>query len=64
MTTSVLDRVDHVGVLFNEAIKVPIRQVAGIIAGARAALDTLRAPAAPRRAPRSSQVPDDKDMFV
>lgn len=64
MTTTVLDRVDQVGGLLNEAIKVPIRQIAGIIAGAKAVIDTLRAPTPPRRAPRPTHAPDDKDMFV
>ena len=68
MTTSVLNGVDRFGTFLNEAVQVPIRQVNGVVAAAKAVMDTLRspAPARPRARPVSQpmHVEDDKDLFV
>lgn len=49
MTTSALNGVDSVGHFINEAVQVPVRQVSGIVAAAKAIFDSLRSPASPRR---------------
>jgi hypothetical protein len=66
MTTSLLNGVDRFGGFVNEAVKVPVRQVSGIVAAARAVVETLRAPVPPRprRAAPETHVTDDKDLFV
>ena len=68
MTTSVLNSLDRFGSFVNEAVHVPIRQVNGVVAAAKAVVDTLRAPAParprPRPAPEALPVSDDKDLFV
>ena len=66
MTTSVLNRVDRFGNFLADAINVPIRQVSGVVAAAKAIVDTLRAPAPPRthRAPGGARAEDEKDLFV
>jgi len=53
MTTSLLNGVDRFGAFLNEAVHVPIRQVNGVVAAAKAIMDTLRssAPARPRPRP-------------
>jgi hypothetical protein len=66
MATSALNSVEKLVTLLNEAVRVPVRQVNGVIAAAKAVIETLRAPAPPRtrRAPQSSKVAEDKDLFV
>ncbi|HEY1986584.1 MAG TPA: hypothetical protein VGG85_14310 [Terracidiphilus sp.] len=66
MTTSVLNGVDKFGHFVNEAVNVPVRQVSGIMAAAKAVMETLRAPAPPRprRPAPASDVNDEKDLFV
>jgi methyl-accepting chemotaxis protein len=65
MTTSVLNGVDRFGNFVNEAVKVPVRQVSGIMAAAKAVVETLRAPVPhQRKAPSTTDVPDEKDLFV
>jgi ABC-type transporter Mla subunit MlaD len=68
MATSVLNGVDRFGTFLNDAVNVPIRQVNGVVAAARAIVDTLRSPAParprPRPVPHPSHVDDDKDLFV
>ena len=68
MTTSFLNGVDRFGTFVNEAVHVPIRQVNGFVAAAKAVVDTLRAPAPPRTrtrpAARAMRVDDDRDLFV
>ena len=68
MTTSLLNGVDRFGMFLNEAVHVPIRQVNGVVAAAKAIMDTLRSPAParprPRPAPQPMHVEDDKDLFV
>lgn len=73
MTTSFLNGLDRVGSFVNQAVDVPIRQVAGVVAAARAVVETLRSPAPPRARRQSQAAPasphaayqtDDKDLFV
>ncbi len=67
MTTSMLNGVDRFGRFLNEAVQTPVRQVNGVVAAAKAVVESLRAPAPPRRRPRptpSPMVADDKDLFV
>jgi len=69
MTTSFLNGLDRFGSFLNDAVHVPIRQVNGVIAAAKAVIDTLRAPAPtrqsrPQPASRPMQVEEDKDLFV
>jgi methyl-accepting chemotaxis protein len=68
MTTSALNGLDRFGAFLNEAVHVPIRQVNGVVAAAKAIMDTLKSPAPPRARPRPVsaplQVEDDKDLFV
>lgn len=66
MATSMLNGLDRFGSFLNEAVHVPIRQVNGVIAAARAVVETLRAPVPPRppRAPQPANVTEDKDLFV
>jgi methyl-accepting chemotaxis protein len=66
MATSTLNGLERIGRVINEAVNVPVRQLSGVIAAAKAVVGTLRgsAPARPRRAPRAAPVTDDKDLFV
>ena len=56
MTTTTLDSVDRVGNFVNQAVNVPMRQIAGVLAAAKAVVDTLRSPT-PQR-PRNSRADD------
>jgi hypothetical protein len=66
MATSTLNGLDRFGILVNAAVNLPVRQLSGIIAAARAVVGTMRAPGPPRprRAPQSAPVAEDKDLFV
>jgi hypothetical protein len=65
MATSTLNRLERFGSLINDAVNVPVRQLSGVIAAAKAVVGTLRTPAQPRRhAPPPAPVADDKDLFV
>lgn len=68
MTTSALNGLDRFGTFLNEAVHMPIRQVNGVVAAAKAIMDTLRSPSVarprPRPAPQPMHVDDDKDLFV
>jgi hypothetical protein len=52
MTTEALNGLDRAGQLLTQAVSVPARQVAGVVAAAKAVLETLRKPA-PRGRPRA-----------
>jgi methyl-accepting chemotaxis protein len=66
MTTSVLNGLERFGSFVNGAVQVPMRQVNGVVAAAKAVMETLRTPAPPRphRTTQSIVVADDKDLFV
>jgi methyl-accepting chemotaxis protein len=68
MVGSFLDGLDRFGTFLNESVRTPFRQVNGIVAAARAVVDTLRSPRSPRSrqrpTPPSMYVGDDKDLFV
>lgn len=68
MTTSVLNGLDRFGSFLNDAVHVPIRQVNGFVAAAKAVVDTLRSPAPvrprPRPAPQPASADEGTDMFV
>ncbi|MFZ0394566.1 MAG: hypothetical protein WCF17_05925 [Terracidiphilus sp.] len=49
MTTGALNEVDRVSHFLNQAVNLPVRQIASVLAAARAIVDTLRSPAPPRR---------------
>lgn len=63
MVTGTLDKVDHVSTVVNDAVNVPLKQLSGIAAFARAAFDALRS-----NGPKSRTTPTrpvgDKDLFV
>lgn len=66
MATSTLNALERFGGLVNEAVNLPVRQLSGVIAAAKAVVGAMRAPAQsrPRRAPQPAPVTDDKDLFV
>ena len=64
MTTSVLNGLERAGHIVNEAVNVPVRQVSGILAAARAVVDTLRGPVPARRRVHEAPASEDKDLFV
>ena len=65
MLTHALDTVDRAGAVVAEVISVPLRQLAGFAAFARAALGTFRSgPPQPQTEPRPTHSAADKDLFV
>lgn len=48
LTTEALDGLDRAGHVLNQAVTVPVRQVSGVLAAAKAIYETLRSPAPPR----------------
>jgi methyl-accepting chemotaxis protein len=66
IATSTLNGVERLGALVNQAVDLPMRQVSGVIAAAKAVIETLRAPAPPRprRAPQPHPATEEKDLFV
>ncbi len=66
MATSTLNGLERFGSFVNEAVNLPVRQLSGVIAAAKAVVGAMRAPAQsrPRRAPQPAPVTDDKDLFV
>jgi hypothetical protein len=65
MLTSTLDTVDRAGAMVGEVLSVPLRQLAGFAAFARAAFSTLRsASPRPQTEPRPTHSAADKDLFV
>ena len=63
MLTSALDTVDRAGAMVGEVLSVPLRQLSGIAAFARAMFGTLRSGPPPTE-PRPTHSPADKDLFV
>ncbi len=68
MTTTFLNGVDRFGSFLNDAVHMPLRQINGVVAAAKAVVDALRAPTPqrgrPRPVPQPMHVGDDKDLFV
>ena len=70
MITSVFDAVDRATSFVTETVARPVRQLSGILASAKAVIETLRStapepqPAAPQAPPRPPSEPEEKDMFV
>lgn len=48
MTTEALNGLDRMGQVLNQVVTVPVRQVSGVMAAARAIIEALRTPAPPR----------------
>jgi hypothetical protein len=63
MFTGVLDRVDRAGTIVGDAINLPLKQLSGFTAFAKAALGSLRS-GSPRPQPQPTHSPADKDLFV
>lgn len=63
MLTNALDTVDRAGAIVAEVISVPLRQLSGFAAFARAAFSTLRTGPPPSE-PRPTHSAADKDLFV
>ena len=59
MTTSTLNNVERVAHFVEGAVGMPVRQVAGIFAAAKAIVEALRSPAPPRRRPPRNANADD-----
>lgn len=63
LTTTALDGMDRASRLLNSAVTVPVRQVSGVMAAAKAIIDVLRGPGPARR----RRTPDGharEDQFV
>jgi uncharacterized protein YoxC len=61
MFTSTLDAVDKASVFVTQTVSKPIRQLSGLLASAKAIIESLRASDPSYREPN---LHDDKDMFV
>ena len=66
MLTNALDTVDRAGAMVADVISVPLRQIAGFAAFARAAFNSLRGGSqrTVSAEPRPTHSPADKDLFV
>ena len=64
MLSDVLDRVDRAGNIVSDAVNVPLRQVAGMTAFAKAALAALRQKNPPLDEPKPTHAAADRDLFV
>lgn len=59
MTTTALNSVDRVSHFLEAAVNTPVRQVTGVLAAAKAIVDSLRTPSSSRRrAPRNAHADD------
>ena len=63
MVSGALDTVDRASTVVNDAVNVPLRQLSGIAAFAKAAFDALRSNG-PRRQAQPTRPAGDKDLFV
>jgi uncharacterized protein YoxC len=61
MVTDTLDAVDKASAYATKVIGKPARQISGVLAGIRAAVETLTSSTG---RPRQGQSMDDKDMFI
>ena len=69
MATSVLNGLERFGSFVNQTVSVPVRQVSGVVAAAKAVVETLRSPSPPSRVRQAGHATgepttDDRDMFV
>lgn len=65
MLTNLLDTVDRAGAVVVDVVSVPLKQLAGVSAFARAAFSTLRSgPPRGQGEPRPTHSAADQDMFV
>ena len=66
MTTSLLDAIDRFGSFVSDAVSKPLRQLNGVLASARAVVDSLRSPVRDGNNTPSptTHAAADKDMFV
>jgi uncharacterized protein YoxC len=61
MATDALDAVDRAGIFVAETVGKPVRQLAGLLAAARAIVESLRGSA---REPRHARSSGDEDTFI
>jgi hypothetical protein len=61
MTTSGLDAVDRAGNYVADTVGRPVRQLAGLVAAAKAVVESLRGPV---REPRQTRFSNDEDRFI
>jgi methyl-accepting chemotaxis protein len=61
MTTSGLDALDRAGSFVAETVGKPARQLSGLVAAAKAIVESLRAPA---HEPRRARLSGDEDTFI
>jgi methyl-accepting chemotaxis protein len=66
MATSTLNGLERFGSFVNEVVNLPVRQLSGIVAAAKAVVGVMRAPSSVRshRPLHPAPVADDKDLFV
>lgn len=64
MATSALNGVDKVGHVLNVAVSTPARQLSGVVAAARAVLNTLRTPSRPSRPDDDEQIRAERQQYV
>jgi uncharacterized protein YoxC len=64
MASAVFDAVDRVGSFVSDAVSKPLRQLAGVLASARAVVESLRSPVREGNNAPPPHADADKDMFV
>jgi uncharacterized protein YoxC len=65
MVSGTLDAVDNAAAFVTETVSKPVRQLSGVLAGIKAAVESLSAPNSPPNSRiHEPRVHDDKDMFV
>jgi uncharacterized protein YoxC len=65
ITTSALDGVEKAGHILNVAVNTPVKQASGVVAAARAILNTLRQPASKRSpSPTEEEIRANRQQYV
>jgi methyl-accepting chemotaxis protein len=64
MASEVLNTVDKASAFMSDAVQKPVRQISGLIASAKAVVDSLRESAQSPAPPHDTHSAADKDMFV